>query len=186
MQKSRSQALRRRAHQRYSRSHSLLLYSSHVHRPKKVGYGLIQCFRYRWAGLSALYLHIPLDTATLLIAHCPSLRSYIGYAREETLLERLHILLSRVKTHDFEVLSLEPHTKDGGVFVKFGYKVINPGGASEPEEILQKLRESIHSQGGVPSWIGLPTGEVWLVKGTPWREVRRLCFGLASQCDWAL
>ncbi|KAI0637238.1 exonuclease [Trametes polyzona] len=96
------------------------------------------------------------------------LRSYIGYAREETLLQRLRSLLSRVKTHDFQVLSVEPHGKDGGVFVKFKYSAKDEDSALQT--ILQNLRENVHAHGGVPSWIGLPSGEVWLVKGTPWRE----------------
>ena len=95
---------------------------------------------------------------------------YIGYAREETLLERLHTLLSHVNTHGFQVQALEPHVKDGGVFVKFTYNVADSEGTLH--EILVSLRENIHSQGGVPSWVGIPTGNVWLVKGTPWREVR--------------
>ncbi|EIW60623.1 uncharacterized protein TRAVEDRAFT_57812 [Trametes versicolor FP-101664 SS1] len=96
------------------------------------------------------------------------LRPYIGYAREETLLERLRGLLSPVKTHDFQVVSLEPHGKDGGVFVKFKYKASDSENALQT--ILQNIRENVHSHGGVPSWCGLPAGEVWLVKGTPWRE----------------
>ncbi|KAI0807276.1 exonuclease [Fomes fomentarius] len=96
------------------------------------------------------------------------LRSYIGYAREDTLIGRLRSLLSKVNVHNFRIDALEPHIKDGGVFVRFKYN------ASEPESalqtIVQNLRESVHSHGGVPSWCGLPSGEVWLVKGTPWRE----------------
>ncbi len=98
-----------------------------------------------------------------------SLRTYIGYAREDTLLERLRSLLSPVKTHDFQVVSLEPHGKDGGVFVKFKYKASDSDNALQT--ILHNIRENVHSHGGVPSWCGLPAGEVWLVKGTPWREV---------------
>ncbi|KAI0362726.1 exonuclease [Trametes cingulata] len=96
------------------------------------------------------------------------LRSYIGYAREESLLQRLRSLLSTVKTHDFQIVSLEPHSKDGGVFVKFTYSAKQKDAALD--SILQSLRQSVHSRGGVPSWAGLPSGEVWLVKGTPWRE----------------
>ncbi|KAJ8482266.1 hypothetical protein ONZ51_g5474 [Trametes cubensis] len=91
------------------------------------------------------------------------IRSYIGYAREETLLERLRSLLSRVKSHEFQVVSLEPHGKDGGVFVKFKYSAQERDSALQ--SILHELRESVHSHGGVPSWCGLSTGEVWLVKG---------------------
>ncbi|KAI9067059.1 hypothetical protein FKP32DRAFT_1664487 [Trametes sanguinea] len=96
------------------------------------------------------------------------LRSYIGYAREETLLSRLRSLLSRVKSHDFQIVSVEPHGKDGGVFVKFKYN--SKEDESALQSLLHDLRETVHSHGGVPSWCGLPTGEVWLVKGKPWRE----------------
>ena len=65
--------------------------------------------------------------------------------------------------------ALEPHIKDGGVFVKFKYTASEADGALE--RILHDLRQSVHSQGGVPSWCGLSSGEVWLVKGAPWREV---------------
>ncbi|KAI0721515.1 exonuclease [Cerioporus squamosus] len=96
------------------------------------------------------------------------LRSYIGYAREDTLLQRLRTLLSKVNTHGFELVSLEPHIKDGGVFVKFRYNASDSGNALET--ILENVRNHVHSHGGVPSWWGLPSGEVWLVKGSPWRE----------------
>ncbi|OBZ75791.1 Mitochondrial escape protein 2 [Grifola frondosa] len=81
------------------------------------------------------------------------LRYYIGYLRQETLLERLRDILSNVETYGFRVIALEPHVKDGGVFVKFQYTT-------------EKARE----HGGVPSWYGLPRGNIWLVQGKPWRE----------------
>ncbi|RDX48409.1 exonuclease [Lentinus brumalis] len=95
-------------------------------------------------------------------------RTYIGIAREDTLLQRLRTLLSNVNTHGFELVSLEPHIKDGGVFVKFRYNASDTGNALET--ILENLRKHIHSHGGVPNWCGFPSGEVWLVKGSPWRE----------------
>lgn len=99
-----------------------------------------------------------------------SFRHYIGIFREETLLSRVSALLNSVKTYGFQLKSMEPHHKDGGVFVKFGY---NPG-ATEDEalsKILEELRENVTKNGGMPSWIGVPQGNVWLVKGKPWREV---------------
>ncbi|RPD65868.1 exonuclease [Lentinus tigrinus ALCF2SS1-7] len=95
-------------------------------------------------------------------------RSYIGYAREDTLLERLRTLLSTVNTHGFKLVSLEPHMKDGGVFVKFRYSASDTESALD--SIVEDIRKQVHSRGGVPSWCGLPSGEVWLVKGSPWRE----------------
>jgi hypothetical protein len=75
-----------------------------------------------------------------------------------------------VRAHGFELRSLEPHPKDGGVFVKFAY---DPGAsdADALRTILQELRNHVAKHGGVPSWIGLPTGNIWHVKGSPWREV---------------
>ncbi|EGO21697.1 hypothetical protein SERLADRAFT_362954 [Serpula lacrymans var. lacrymans S7.9] len=97
-----------------------------------------------------------------------SIRHYIGIFREETLLERLEALLSSVKTHDFQVLFLEPHAKDGGVFVHFNYN------ASDPENALVSIENDLKQEalkhGGIPSWTGLGRGNIWLVKGRPWRE----------------
>ncbi|KAI0928247.1 hypothetical protein AcW1_005551 [Taiwanofungus camphoratus] len=95
-------------------------------------------------------------------------RHYIGYFREETLLTRLHSLLSNVKTSEFNVLSLEPHLKDGGVFIRFQYSA----GESENalQAILKDVRVEVAQHGGVPSWSGLSRGDAWLVKGKPWRE----------------
>ena len=99
-----------------------------------------------------------------------SFRHYIGIFREEALLGRLSNILETVKTHGFNIKSLEAHHKDGGVFVKFAY---DPGASQDAalSTILQELRNNVTSHGGVPSWTGFPTGNVWLVKGRPWREV---------------
>lgn len=75
-----------------------------------------------------------------------------------------------MKAHSFQVKSIEPQHKDGGVFVKFGY---DPG-TSEAEAmntIVDELRTNAAQHGGVPSWMGVSTGSVWLVKGRPWKEV---------------
>jgi hypothetical protein len=98
-----------------------------------------------------------------------SIRRYIGIFREESLLSGLEAHLSTVKTHNFEVLSLEPHYKDGGVFVKFKYN------AKDQESALlaieHDLRQHTQQHSGLPSWVGLSGGNIWLVKGRPWREV---------------
>ncbi|KAF9459344.1 RNA12 protein-domain-containing protein [Collybia nuda] len=96
------------------------------------------------------------------------LRHYIGVFREESLLSALKSRLESVKAHNFNILSLEPHQKDGGVFVRFSYT------ASDPEcalnTIESKVREETTKHGALPSWLGIGGGNVWLVKGTPWRE----------------
>ncbi|CAL1704048.1 unnamed protein product [Somion occarium] len=95
-------------------------------------------------------------------------RYYIGIFREETLLGRLGSLFEDVQKHGFHVVSLEPQKKDGGVFVKFKYNADDSDAALN--EILSDLRVTVEKHGGVPSWLGLPRGNVWLVKGQPWRE----------------
>ncbi|KIM87636.1 hypothetical protein PILCRDRAFT_815213 [Piloderma croceum F 1598] len=95
-------------------------------------------------------------------------RHYIGIFREEILLERLSSLLSFVKTHNFEVVSLETHQKDGGVFVRFKYSAVDS--VSALDAIQKSAREAASKHGGIPSWIELSKGNVWLVRGTPWRE----------------
>ncbi|KAI0079001.1 hypothetical protein K474DRAFT_1592893 [Panus rudis PR-1116 ss-1] len=96
------------------------------------------------------------------------LRYHIGYAREESLLARLSALFSKVDKHGFRVLSYEPHAKDGGVFVKFAYNANTS--ESTLDDLLETLRDNAVKHGGVPSWFGLPHGNIWLVKGRPWRE----------------
>ncbi|KAH8102922.1 RNA12 protein-domain-containing protein [Cristinia sonorae] len=95
-------------------------------------------------------------------------RHIIGLIRKETLLEQLHDLVSAVTTNDFRVKSLNPQIKDGGVFVNFQYD--SNSGQTSLEDITQQLREHIGRSGGAPSWIGFPRGQVWAVKGSPWRE----------------
>lgn len=85
-------------------------------------------------------------------------------------MERLHERLKTVKTHDFHILELQPHQKDGGVFVRFAY---NPRDDQNALEALQKdLRLEADKHGGLPSWSGLNYCSIWLVKGSPFVEVR--------------
>lgn len=76
-----------------------------------------------------------------------------------------------MKTHAFKVRSLEPYLKDGGVFVRFGYD--DQGQQTAVEDIERDLKNDIEAKGGIPSWLGLSGGSVWLVKGRPWKEVCR-------------
>lgn len=98
-----------------------------------------------------------------------SFRRYIAALREETLLETLEDHIAEVKAHGFELVSLEPHHKDGGVFVRFKYS------ASDSDEALKTIESELNSaavkHGGFPSWTGIRSGRAWLVKGTPWNEV---------------
>jgi hypothetical protein len=86
-------------------------------------------------------------------------------------LERLHERLETVKTHDFRVLELQPHQKDGGVFVRFAYNADNQNAL---ETLQGDLRLEANKHGGLPSWSGLDHCNIWLVKGRPFVEVRFL------------
>lgn len=76
--------------------------------------------------------------------------------------------------------------KDGGVFVNFQYYPKEPSGienigaprtasttTTALAEIEQTLTEHIVAKGGLPSWLGVRHGNVWKVRGTPWREDMR-------------
>jgi hypothetical protein len=76
-----------------------------------------------------------------------------------------------VNTHGFEPVTVESRAKDGGVFVKFKYN--GQDGERALHDIVTSLKRQSASKGGIPSWSGLKysEGDIWLVKGTPWREV---------------
>jgi len=95
------------------------------------------------------------------LAHWISFRHYIGILRQDYLLESLQKKLK--SSTQFEVLDVQPHMKDGGVYVKIAY--------SPTEDIERVVREEVERAGGIPSWHGLSPGNVWLMKGTPWKEV---------------
>ena len=101
-----------------------------------------------------------------------SFRYYYGQLRQERVLNALSELVSGVHTHDFKSISIEPHVKDGGVFVLFEYT------PSESENTLSNiqsdLRNYVQSKGGVPSSAGLRRGNIWVVQGQPWQEVQLL------------
>lgn len=104
-----------------------------------------------------------------------SIRRYIGGLRKEELLTTLRERLSKVKAHGLEILSLDPNPKDGGVFVRFNY--LAAGNESEALKIIEdELRAESKKHGGLPTWHGVTGlgGSPWLVRGSPWVEVRRL------------
>ncbi|KAK0197457.1 RNA12 protein-domain-containing protein [Armillaria mellea] len=95
------------------------------------------------------------------------IRRYIGFLREEGLVRSLRDRLSSVNAHGFRITSLEPHPKDGGVFVRFAYKADSEIAL---ESIEQELKRKVQDHGGLPSWLGMSSGNVWMVKGIPWNE----------------
>jgi hypothetical protein len=41
----------------------------------------------------------------------------------------------------------------------------------ETPSLEAEIKKQVHDLGGVETWIGNKGGEVWLVRGKPWREV---------------
>ncbi|KAK7015902.1 mitochondrial escape protein 2 [Paramarasmius palmivorus] len=94
-----------------------------------------------------------------------SLRRYIGLLREENLISSIQERFCNSNIDDFQLVSVEPHPKDGGVFVKFRYN-----SAIQEDQVEQELRERARKHGGLPSWIGRRVQGIWLVRGSPWKE----------------
>ena len=103
-----------------------------------------------------------------VLIHPISLRHYIGILRQEDLLVVLQSRFDRLSSiHNFHPIEFQPQRKDGGVFVRFSYTPED----EQPSRIESSLREELAKHGALPSWIGLGRGTIWLVKGTPWKEV---------------
>lgn len=108
-----------------------------------------------------------------------SLRYYIGTLRQEHLLSVLQSRLESLSSvYNFKPLDIEPQRKDGGVFVRFSYTL--PASEplpddSDPLSVLQNaLNEEVGKIGGLPTWFGVRSGDFWVVKGSPWKEVCHL------------
>ncbi|KAF9070419.1 RNA12 protein-domain-containing protein [Rhodocollybia butyracea] len=88
---------------------------------------------------------------------------------QDTLLTNLKERFSAVKTHSLQIISLDPHFKDGGVFVRFKYT------SPQSEDVaLKNIEESMRNEamanGGITTWLGTRKANVWRVKGSPWNE----------------
>ncbi|KAF8475410.1 RNA12 protein-domain-containing protein [Gautieria morchelliformis] len=115
------------------------------------------------------------------------LRHYLGRFQMDILVESLEEIFKKVRVHGFEIKSIEPRMKDGGVFINFRYspKPLSDSEASQASqsasaalnsavtEIEQALTTSIAAKGGLPSWLGIKNGNLWTVCGKPWREDMR-------------
>lgn len=113
----------------------------------------------------------------------PSFHHYIGILRQENLLGTLQTRLEQLSSvYNFKPLELEPLRKDGGVFVRFSYtpspsESLTDGG--DPLTALQNaLNEEANKHGGLPTWMGVGSSEIWVVRGSPWKEV---CYPLYIQ-----
>ena len=104
-------------------------------------------------------------------------RYYVGTLREEHLLSVLQDRLQRLSSvYNFKPLKLEPQRKDGGVFVRFSYAL--PPAEQVTDEVdcfpilQQALNKEVEKLGGLPTWLGFGSGGLWIVRGSPWKEVR--------------
>ncbi|KIY43695.1 hypothetical protein FISHEDRAFT_52862 [Fistulina hepatica ATCC 64428] len=94
------------------------------------------------------------------------LRYYLGRFGQERRLNAVRTRLQFLDLPSFRVLSLEPYSKDGGVFVKFQH---DPSILS-PETIEAKLQEHADAQRRTWSPSCVTGSGFWVVKGNPWRE----------------
>jgi hypothetical protein len=83
--------------------------------------------------------------------------------RQDRLLTQLRDILASAPA--LELVALEPHLKDGGVFAHVRFAGDDVAAAHTA------LLQHVAARGGIPRWTGLGRGDVWLVKGRPWREV---------------
>jgi hypothetical protein len=80
--------------------------------------------------------------------------------------------------------------KDGGAFVKFKY--MEPAKVQDSDEPLEtpsleaEIQKQVHDLGGVETWTGNKGGDIWLVRGKPWREVCELCSCALPNILWPL
>uniref|UniRef100_A0A8H7Y4C2 Mitochondrial escape protein 2 n=1 Tax=Psilocybe cubensis TaxID=181762 RepID=A0A8H7Y4C2_PSICU len=98
-------------------------------------------------------------------------RHYIGILREDNLLSTLESRLEGLSSvHGFKPLEIQPHRKDGGVFVRFSYSPSNLEEGKEWSALQAALSKEVEKQGGLPSWSGVRSGTLWVVRGSPWKE----------------
>ncbi|KAG8798261.1 mitochondrial escape protein 2 [Serendipita sp. 398] len=124
------------------------------------------------------------------------LRHYIAASQQLRVMSSLQDTLDRITLPGFQVEKLEPRQdcicsrpnpylqfttfyriKDGGAFVKFKYMQVSSKDTEEPPldtpSLEAELKKQIRSLGGIRTWIGNHAGDVWLVRGRPWKEDMR-------------
>lgn len=108
-------------------------------------------------------------TILFLLTTVSSVRPHIAITRHDYVLHKLKSRLNALTIHHFQVLSLEPYMKDGGIFVQFQYSAAEPQQALD--EIQRALANDIEQRGRFVSWLGFGRGNGSMVKGSPWKEV---------------
>jgi hypothetical protein len=136
---------------------------------------------------------------------CVSIRHLLARANSPRVMSLLKQTLDKINTHGFRVESIEPRyaqglccqnvmlmkrrpyrIKDGGAFVKFKYTKRAEEAKAEGEKPTERpsleadIKKQVKDAGGIRTWLGNATGEVWLVRGKPWREVCPVVFGRAT------
>ncbi|CAG7854068.1 Mitochondrial escape protein 2 Flags: Precursor [Serendipita indica DSM 11827] len=105
------------------------------------------------------------------------IRHYLSAYNRPEVINALKETLSKVKTSGFKVESVEPRVKDGGAFVKFKYtQLTQPADGEQPLDppaLEAEIKRQVKELGGIKSWLGDNKGDVWLVRGRPWKEDMR-------------
>ncbi|KAG8833407.1 mitochondrial escape protein 2 [Serendipita sp. 399] len=105
------------------------------------------------------------------------IRHYIAASQQLRVISSLEETLNQITLPGFRVEKLESRIKDGGAFVKFKYmQVTKKNGDEQPLDtpsLEDELKRQIHALGGIRTWIGNHAGDVWLVRGKPWKEDMR-------------
>ncbi|KAF7322646.1 hypothetical protein HMN09_00043200 [Mycena chlorophos] len=121
---------------------------------------------------------LPTHRAQLFIDSLPTTANYFEFFtaqswvryKQPATIEALRNHLSAVKKHNFAVAEMEPHIKDGGIFVTFEYTA-QPG--VDSEVALKEIEAEVNDfdkYGALPSLLRGHKPNAWLVKGEPWIE----------------
>ncbi|KAF5391771.1 hypothetical protein D9757_001714 [Collybiopsis confluens] len=78
-------------------------------------------------------------------------------SQQESLVNNLKERFSTVTTHDMQVTNVDPHLKDGGVFVHFKYKATTQDDEIALKNIEESLKTRLKERGGITTWVGTRT-----------------------------
>ncbi|GJJ12482.1 hypothetical protein Clacol_006724 [Clathrus columnatus] len=122
------------------------------------------------------------DTGVDNLSDPGSKRKKAPLLRKDTICQSIQDLVKDIHVPGFELISVNPRIKDGGVFIEFYYisdseatTASNSTLVDDPAltKIQSTMLEKINSQGGLPSSIPFKTGHIWRVIGYPWKEDMR-------------
>lgn len=106
------------------------------------------------------------------------IRHFFARHRKDQIMASLQATMDQIHTSGFRVEKIEPRMKDGGAFVKFKYTELTQAEGSdvpleETPSLEAEIKKRVHEIGGIETWMGNKGGDVWLVRGKPWKEDMR-------------